>query len=191
MPETSVETPTFSRIDVRVVGRHHLPAGDVPIAADDQRYRQQREQHPANPLAAPQLAHFVSGGSLRLGALVGAERLVQSATAAFLALHPRGTGLRRASAIALLSRTVGGALLNQPAQILFDHSKLGNHLLNGVALQPRQERRPSFPRPKCSASRAGALLPRSGTAASRAGLWGQGDARSDRCRRACRATASA
>ena len=29
--------------DIGVVGRHHLAAGDVPVAASDQRERQQRE----------------------------------------------------------------------------------------------------------------------------------------------------
>ena len=33
--------------DIRIVRRHHLAAGDVPVGAGDQRQRQQRKQRPA------------------------------------------------------------------------------------------------------------------------------------------------
>src|SRR5580704_4674402 len=57
----------------------------------------------------------------------------------------RGTGLRRGSAIAALSCCmIGGTLLNQPAQVFFDHPKLGNHLLNGLAFNAGKNARHRF-----------------------------------------------
>lgn len=41
-------------VDIGIVGRHHLTAGDVPVTGDDENKRQQRKQRPANPLPSSQ-----------------------------------------------------------------------------------------------------------------------------------------
>ena len=135
MPATSVEIPTFSGVDVSVVRRHHFAAGDIPIPADQQSDRQQGEQAEAHAAAAVGLPHFFSGmGSARHRA--GGRRRHRGASLDARHFAPfRGTDLRARSAIALLSSRAGcGLVLDRVAQIFLDDGKLGDHALDGLAI---------------------------------------------------------
>ena len=59
--------PDLVGFHIGIIRRHDLAAGDVPVTADQKRKRQEREQRPAHPVAAPEPADLLRGGGWFLG----------------------------------------------------------------------------------------------------------------------------
>ena len=163
-------------VDIGVVGRHHLAAGDVPIAADDEHHRHQRKQlqriHCRRRRDARRRSAFAApAASWRDSSSAWRPRRGGSAPRHARAIR----SCERRSAIAAFSHAAALALLNEPGADFPSPSRVASTIRSTSSrLHTGKRRGHRFFAEDRRAARAAAAPPRSDTAAWR-------DDRSDRC----------